>query len=62
MKPRIEGFGGGKWQNGSSLNFTQNREFVYMDWVDRPQITRVFYGILQLLQRSYLDNFTLKNS
>ena len=26
--PRIEVFGGGKWQNGSSTNITQNREFV----------------------------------
>ena len=26
--PRIEVFGGGKWQNGSSANITQNREFV----------------------------------
>ena len=27
---RIEVFGGGKWQNGSSTNITQNREFVWM--------------------------------
>ena len=27
--PRIEVFGGGKWQNGSSKNITQNREFVW---------------------------------
>ena len=26
--PRIEVFGGGKWQNGSPTNITQNREFV----------------------------------
>ena len=26
--PRIEVFGGGKWQNGSSTNITKNREFV----------------------------------
>ena len=30
--PRIEVFGGGKWQNGSSKNITQNREFV---WIGR---------------------------
>ena len=28
--PRIEVFGGGKWQNGSSSNITQNREFVWI--------------------------------
>ena len=28
--PRIEVFGGGKWQNGSSTNITQNREF---EWI-----------------------------
>ena len=28
--PRIEVFGGGKWQNGSSTNITQNREFVWI--------------------------------
>ena len=28
--PRIEAFGGGKWQNGSSTNTTQNREFVWI--------------------------------
>ena len=27
---RIEVFGGGKWQNGSSTNITQNREFVWI--------------------------------
>ena len=28
--PRIAVFGGGKWQNGSSTNITQNREFVWI--------------------------------
>ena len=28
--PRIELFGGGNWQNGSSSNITQNREFVWI--------------------------------
>ena len=28
--PRIEVFGGGKWQNGSSSNVTQNKEFVWL--------------------------------
>ena len=28
--PRIEVFGGGKWQNGSSTNITRNREFVWI--------------------------------
>ena len=28
--PWIEVFGGGKWQNGSSTNITQNREFVWI--------------------------------
>ena len=27
---RVEVFGGGKWQNGSSTNITQNREFVWI--------------------------------
>ena len=27
---RIEVFGGGKWQNGSPTNITQNREFVWI--------------------------------
>ena len=49
---RIDAFGGGKWQNGSSPNITQNR-LVGKDWVDRPQN-------LQLLQGSHLDNFPLK--
>ena len=31
-----------------------------MDWVDRPQNYKGLYGILQLLQGSYLDNFPLK--
>ena len=31
-----------------------------MDWVDRPQNYKGLYGILQLLQGSYLDNFLLK--
>ena len=31
-----------------------------MDWVDRPQNYMGLYGILQLLQGSYLDNFPLK--
>ena len=31
-----------------------------MDWVDRPQNYKDFYGILQLLQGSHLDNFPLK--
>ena len=31
-----------------------------MDWVDRPQIFKGLYGILQLLQGSHLDNFLLK--
>ena len=28
--PQIEVFGGGKWQNGSSTNITQNRELVWI--------------------------------
>ena len=28
--PRIEVFGGGKWQNGSSTNITQDIEFVWI--------------------------------
>ena len=28
--PRIEAFGGGKWQKGSSTNIAQNREFVWI--------------------------------
>ena len=28
--PQIEVFGGGKWQDGSSTNITQNREFVWI--------------------------------
>ena len=31
-----------------------------MDWVDRPQNYMGLYGISQLLQGSYLDNFPLK--
>ena len=31
-----------------------------MDWVDRPKIYKDLYGILQLLQGSHLDNFSLK--
>ena len=30
-----------------------------MDWVDRPQNCKALYGILQLLQGSHLDNFSL---
>ena len=56
--PRIEVFGGGKWQNGSSTNITQNREC--MDWVDRPKNYKGLYGILQFLQGSHLDNFRQK--
>ena len=32
-----------------------------MDWVDRPKNYKGLYGILQLLQGSKLDNFSLKN-
>ena len=31
-----------------------------MDWVDRSQNYKDLYGILQLLQGSHLDNFSLK--
>ena len=31
-----------------------------MDWVDKPQNYKDLYGILQLLQSSYLINFLLK--
>ena len=31
-----------------------------MDWVDRPQNYKGFYGILQLLEGPHLDNFPLK--
>ena len=31
-----------------------------MDWAARPEILKGFYGILQLLQGSHLDNFPLK--
>ena len=31
-----------------------------MDWVDRPKNCKGLYGILQLLQGSHLDNFSLK--
>ena len=33
--PRLEEFGGGKWQNGSSTNITQNREFVWIGQTDQ---------------------------
>ena len=53
----MEVFEGGKWQNGSSSNITQNREFQSMDWLDRPQSYKGLCGILQLLQGSHLDIF-----
>ena len=31
-----------------------------MDWVDRPQNSRGLYGVLQLLQGSHMDNYSLK--
>ena len=31
-----------------------------MDWVDRPKNYKGLYGILQLLQGSHLDSFSLK--
>ena len=31
-----------------------------MDWVDRPKNYKGLYGILQLLQGSHLNNFSLK--
>ena len=31
-----------------------------MDWVDKPQNYKDFYGILQLLRGSHLNNFPLK--
>ena len=31
-----------------------------MDWVDRPKNYKGLYGILQLLQGSHWDNFSLK--
>ena len=31
-----------------------------MHWVDRPKTYKGLYGILQLLQGSHLDNFSLK--
>ena len=31
-----------------------------MDWVNKPKNYKGLYGILQLLQGSYLDNFSLK--
>ena len=52
-------FGGGKWQNGSSTNITQTREFVWIG-SDRPNNYKGLYGILQLLQGSHLDNFPQK--
>ena len=55
--PWIKVSGGGKWQNGSSTNITQNR--VCMDWVDRPKNYKGLYGILQLLQGSHSDNFPI---
>ena len=33
---------------------------VCMDWVDKPQINKDLYGILQLLRGSHLNNFPLK--
>ena len=36
--PRIEVFGGGNWQNGSSTNITQNREFVWIGWTGQKII------------------------
>ena len=36
------------------------RQRVCMDWVDRPQNYKDWYGILQLLQDSHSDNFSLK--
>ena len=39
----------------------KNREFVWTGVdVDRPQNYKGLYGILQLLQGSHLDNFSLK--
>ena len=32
-----------------------------MDWVDRRQNLKGLYGILKLLQGSYLENVSLKN-
>ena len=58
--PRLEVFGVGKWQNGSSSNIPQNGEFVCMDWVERPHNYKGLYGYLQLLQGSHLENFPLK--
>ena len=55
--PRIEVFGGGKWQNGSSTNITQNREFL---WIGLGRNYKSLYGILQLLQDSHLSNFPQK--
>ena len=61
--PRIEVFGGGKWQNGSSTNITQNREFVWIGyWVDRPKHYKGLYGILQLTQGSPFGQFSTENS
>ena len=57
----MELFGEGKWQNSSSLNITQDREFVWVDLVGRPQKYKGLYGILLLLKGSpQLDNFLLK--
>ena len=56
----IEVFGGVKWQNGSSSKITPNR--VCVDWVNRPPNYKGLYGILQLLQGSYWDNFSAENS
>ena len=58
--PRIEVFGGGKCQNGSSTNATQNREFLWVGHWDRPRNYKGLYGILQLLQGSHMDNFPQK--
>ena len=36
--PRTEVFGGGKWQNCSSTNITQNKEFVWIGWTGQKLI------------------------
>ena len=36
------------------------KQRVCIDWVDKPQNYKGMYGILQLLQGSHLNNFSLK--
>ena len=57
--PRIEVFEGGKWQNGSSTNITQNRVFVWIGETGQ-KIIRVCMEFCKFCKISHLDNFPQK--